>query len=318
LGVIVCLILFLFIGKKEPAGNITWGVNFSSKQAKDLGFNVDELYYLVLDDLKASHIKIAVHWDMIEKEKDVFEMEEIDFLMNEALLRDVQVILAIGLKTPRWPEFHIPLWAKELNKERQQEEILEMLAFIVERYKDYPNLIAWQVENEPFLRFGKAPWKDDSFIKKEIDVVKSIDNNKEIIVTDSGEMSFWFRVAQLSDVVGITMYTKVWSEIIKNDFYYPYPSIFYGRKADLIKLIFNKNVWCLELQAEPWGEDLIQNSAFESMMRDMSIERLKHNILYAKNTGLDTFYFWGVEWWYFMKEKYNEPVFLNEVKKLWN
>jgi hypothetical protein len=34
----------------------------------------------------------------------------------------------------------------------------------------------------------------------------------------------------------------------------------------------------------------------------MSLERFKYNIEYAKNTGLNTFYFWGAEWWYYMKK----------------
>jgi hypothetical protein len=31
------------------------------------------------------------------------------------------------MKTPRWPEYHIPSWASNLNKEEQQEEILKCL-----------------------------------------------------------------------------------------------------------------------------------------------------------------------------------------------
>ena len=40
-----------------------------------------------------------------------------------------------------------------------------MLAFVVNRYKDSPNLIAWQVENEPFLITEKL-LEDGSFIKR--------------------------------------------------------------------------------------------------------------------------------------------------------
>jgi hypothetical protein len=48
-------------------------------------------------------------------------------------------------------------------------------------------------------------------------------------------MSFWFKAAKLGDIVGITMYTKVWSEPLSDDFNYPFPAVFYGKKADLIK-----------------------------------------------------------------------------------
>ena len=316
--IIICLFLFFFTGKKTLADNINWGVNFSHKQASDLGLDPKKTYLSMIKDLKVDNIKIAVHWDLIEKEKDIFDMTNFDFYMEEAKKNNVNVILALGMKTPRWPEYHIPLWANNLSKENQQKEILEMLTFVVDRYKSYPNLIAWQVENEPFFNFGKAPWKDNDFLKKEIDLVKSLDTGRNVIISDSGEMSFWFKAANFGDIIGITMYTKVWSKPLSNDFDYPFPSVFYGKKADLIKSFFNKDVWCLELQAEPWGKELIQNSTLEDQTESMSLERLKYNIEYAKKTGLNTFYFWGAEWWYYMKEKHNDPSFLNEVKKLWN
>lgn len=316
--VISLVFLFLFTGKKTPAENITWGVNFSPKQASDLGLDPKETYLKILDDLKADHIKLAVHWDSIEKTKDSFDMKEFDFYMNEAEKRGVKVILAIGMKTPRWPEYHLPAWIEGISVEDQQKEVLEMLNFVVDRYKDYPNLIAWQVENEPFFNYGKAPWKDGSFLEKEIKAVKEVDESHKVVITDSGEMSFWFKPAKLGDIVGTTMYTKVWSGIIKEDFHYPFPPSFYGRKADIIKILFKKDVWCLELQAEPWGEELIQDSSVEEQLKSMSINRFRYNLEYAKKTGLNTFYFWGTEWWYYMEEKHDNPSFLDEAKKLWN
>lgn len=316
--IIICLLFFFFTGKKALADNIKWGVNFSPKQANDLGLDPKETYLSIIEDLKVDNIKIAIHWDLIESEQNIFNTTDFDFYIKEAEKNNVNVILAIGMKTPRWPEYHIPVWATDLNKEEQQKEILEMLTFVVERYKDCPNLIAWQVENEPFFNFGKAPWKDIEFLKKEIDLVKDLDANHSVIITDSGEMSLWFRAANLGDIIGITMYTRVWSKPLRNNFDYLLPPVFYGKKADIIKSFFDKDIWCLELQAEPWGRELIQDSVLEEQMKSMNLERLKHNIEYAKNTGLDTFYFWGVEWWYYMKEKHNDSSFLNEVKNLWN
>lgn len=316
--IISIMSLFLFTGKKVSAEKITWGVNFSPKQALDLGLDPKETYLKILDDLRADHIKLAVHWDCIEAKEDSFEMSDFDFYMNEAEKRGVKVILAIGMKTPRWPEYHLPSWAKTMSAEEQQQEILEMLVFLVERYKNYPNLLAWQVENEPFFNYGKAPWKDKEFFKKEISLVKEKDSSHKVIVTDSGEMSFWFNAAKLGDIVGITMYTKVFSEITKEDFYYPFPASFYGKKADLINFLFKKEVWCLELQAEPWGEELIQSSTLEEQLKSMSLNRFKYNLNYAKETGLNTFYLWGTEWWYYLEEKHENPSFLNEAKKLWN
>ena len=42
----------------------------------------------------------------------------------------------------------------------------------------------------------------------------------------------------------------------------------------------------------------------------------KEDIKFAKQTGLNKFYLWGVEWWYWIKVKYNEPEIWNQAKTL--
>ena len=48
----------------------------------------------------------------------------------------------------------------------------------------------------------------------------------------------------------------------------------------------------------------------------MNLEQFKANIEFAKKTGLKEFYFWGSEWWYWMKEKQNNPNIWDEARKL--
>jgi hypothetical protein len=68
----------------------------------------------------------------------------------------------------------------------------------------------WQVENEAFLKFGACPWTDEDFLKKEIAFVKINDPIHKVIVTDSGELSFWIKASQSgADIVGVTTYKKV-------------------------------------------------------------------------------------------------------------
>ncbi|NCB50223.1 MAG: hypothetical protein EOM53_06095 [Alphaproteobacteria bacterium] len=120
--IIISLLVYFFMGNKPLAENITWGVNFSQKQALDLSLEPKEIYIDMLDNLKVRNIKIAMHWDLIEKTQDSFDMEDFDFYMEEAKKRDAKVILAIGIKTPRWPEYHMPSWLEDLTKEEQQED----------------------------------------------------------------------------------------------------------------------------------------------------------------------------------------------------
>jgi hypothetical protein len=314
---ILLVIGFFFIGNSPKTEKITWGVNFSQKHAQNLGLNWKETYSALLDDLGVKNIKLAAYWDLIEKEEGKYGFEDLDWQINKAEEKDAKIILVIGMKTPRWPECHIPDWAKKLEKPEQQEKILNLIEKIVLRYRDSSSIKMWQVENEPFFPFGECPWVDPDFLKKEIDLVKSLDSqSRPVVISDSGEGSFWFSAARLGDIVGTTMYRRVWVKEIGKYFDYPLTPAFYYRKAQIIKKLFKKEVICVELQAEPWGPKLLYDSPVEEQIKTMNLEQFKKNIEFAEKTGLKEFYFWGTEWWYWMKEKQNQPDIWNEAKKL--
>lgn len=317
LGLILIIFIYFFVGYSSPREDISWGVNFSQKHAERLGLDWKKVYAAVLDDLEARNLKIAVNWDFIEGKRGEYYFNDLDWQVQEAEKRRAGLILVIGMKTPGWPECHLPQWAKELDKEVQQKEILKMLEQIVLRYKDSKAVKYWQIENEPFFPFGQCPWKDRRFLDKEIELVKSLDN-REIIISESGEFPLWFSAAKHGDIVGVTMYKKVWMDEIKSYFFYPFPATFYRRKAGLVKLLFGKEVICVELQAEPWGPELIYNLSLEEQEKSMDLERLKKNIEFAKKVGFDQYYLWGAEWMYWMKEKHNNPELWEEAKSLFS
>jgi len=351
LGLLFLILIFLgylFIGEAPRAEKITWGVNFSQKHAKDLGLDWKETFLALLDDLKVRNFKIAAHWDLIEPEDDQFYFDDLDWQINEAEKRGAKVFLVIGMKTTRWPECHIPDWAKNLTKEEQQKEILEMIEKIVLRYRDHwacPHtkqtttpkvggegedafdaffnkdsscygVGAWQIENEPFFPFGICPWVDKKFVKTEVNLVKSLDPERPIIMADSGEGSFWIDSARFGDIPSTTMYRKVYFRQIKMYVEYPFPPVFYWRKAKIIKFFFGKKVIVGELQAEPFGPVLLYDLPLSEQEKTMNLERFKKNIGFATKTGFDTFYLWGSEWWYWMKTRQNRPEIWEEAKKL--
>ena len=235
---------YFFVGSAEPAEKITWGVNFSQKQAESLGFNWKEIYSALLEDLKVRNLKLATYWDLLEKEKGEYNFDDLDWQIGKAKDYGAKVFLVIGMKTPRWPECHIPEWAKGLSKEAQQERILGLLEEIVIRYRGATPVWAWQVENEPFFPFGECSWSDKDFLKKEIALVKSLDNrNRPVVISDSGEFSFWITAAALGDEVGATLHRKVWFKELNRYVQYPIPPIFYWRKAQIIDKFFLKHLW---------------------------------------------------------------------------
>lgn len=318
-GVLILLLLlagYFFIGAPPRAEKIDWGVNFSQKHAKDLRVDWKETYLALLDDLGVKNLKVAAHWDLLEPEKNKYYFDDLDWQIKEAENHSAKILLVIGMKTPRWPECHIPEWAINFSKEEQQKEILEMLEKVVLRYKDSKAIEYWQVENEPFFPFGECPWVDKNFVKKEIDLVKSLDLQKrEIVISDSGEGSLWFAAAKLGDIVGTTMYEKVWVRQLGIYVTYPFPPTFYWRKAKYIEKIFDKEVICVELQAEPWGPKLLYDSPIEEQEKTMNLEQFQKNVEFAKRTGFNRFYLWGAEWWFWLKEIQNKPEIWLEAKK---
>lgn len=317
LVVIIIIFGYFFVGKTEQSQDIKWGVNFSQKHSQELGLDWKENYLAILDDLGARNLKIITQWDLIEQKQEEYNFDDLDWQIEQAEQRQANLILVIGIKTGRWPECHIPDWAVSLNKDQQQKEVLQLMEKIVLRYEDNNSILYWQVENEPFFSFGKCPWYDKEFLKQEIDLVKLLDSHKrEIIISDTGELSLWLKPAKLGDIVGSTMYKKVWSPEFKSYFDMLYPPVFYYRKAQIIEKFFHKKVICVELQAEPWGPVLIYDLSLEEQEKTMNLEQFQKNVEFAQKTGLDEFYLWGTEWWYWLKEKQNKPEIWDQAKKL--
>lgn len=307
LVVVVAGVLYLFVGSATPAAHITWGVNFSERHSMSFGLDWKAVYVALLDDLGAKDIKTLMGWDLLEPTRDSFTFQDLDFQTREAERANAELIVVIGMKTGRWPECHIPEWAKGLSKEEQQEEILELLTATVTEFKSSPAIMAWQVENEAMFPFGDCPWYDTAFLKKEVALVKSLDPVHPVIVSDSGEVPLWWKAATIGDIVGTTLYRTVWFTQLDRYLNYPLPPVFYGRKAALVKALFGKDVWNVELQAEPWGQTLLYDLPLEEQRKTMTPEKFAPIVEYARQTGLDTFYLWGAEWWYWMREKHNDP-----------
>ena len=322
--IILCVLIFLllvigffFVGSPPRAEKIVWGVNFSQKHAEGLGLDWQQTYSALIDDLGAKNIKLATYWDLIEKEKGHYDFTDLDRQIGEAEQKGVSLLLVIGMKSPRWPECHIPEWAKGLNKEEQQKNILELLEETVLRYSSSPAVTMWQIENEPFFPFGECPWVDKEFLKEEVELVKSLDKEKRpVLISDSGEGSFWIQAAKIGDIAGTTMYRKIWVHQLETYFTYPLPPNFYWRKAQIIKTFFAKRVICVELQAEPWGPCLLYDSPLQEQQKSMDLQKFQEVISFAGKTGLDEFYLWGGEWWFWMKEKQGQPEIWQEAKKL--
>ena len=322
---IIVIVIVIFYGYralfKQPEGvseNIEWDIGFSKPFATDMGLDWKETYLAILNEMQPHYLRLPVYWQDIEPEQEKYFFEDYDWMVSEAGKRGVKLVLVVGRKLPRWPECHVPDWAKFLEEKNQQEKALDVLAEIVKRYKDSSYVYAWQVENEPFLAFGECPDLDAKFLDKEIALVRSLGGSRSIIVTDSGELSIWIRAAKRADIFGTTMYRTVYSKHT-GYFEYPLPPKFFWLKANFTRLFYpGKPIIVSELQAEPWGPKLIYELPYEELERSMTIEKFRDNIEYARKVGFSPVFLWGSEWWYWMKVKYNQPEYWEEAKTLIN
>jgi len=295
-----------------------FGVTFSVSRAQEFGLDWQSTFTEMLDDLKVRKLRLSAYWDMIQPMPSQVSFFELDWQIAEAERRNVEVVLVVGQRLPRWPECHIPDWGWDLSKEERERALLLLIEQVIIRYRDNPSIKYWQVENEPFLPgFGVCPEFDKDFLDQEIALVRSLDT-RPVIVTDSGELSAWVPAARRADIFGTTMYRIIWSERLPGSGYLNYylpPSFFY-MKANIVKYFARTtDIIVSELQAEPWGPRAAYEMPVAERDKSLSFEQLQDNIRFAREVGFREAYLWGAEWW--LWERVNgRPEFWNYARTL--
>lgn len=322
--ILIFLGLFSLVSLENPSKKMALGVTFSPRFAYQLGLDPKLTYLKALDDLKVKKIRLPVYWDEVETFPMRVNFAQVDYYLDQAFYRDVSVILVVGVKQPRWPECFTPPWIKDLMPGIQEEKILQFVKLEIEHFKKYPNIAAWQIENEPFFDFGSCQFvanlQKTDLIKKEVELVRNIDNTRPIIITDSGELGLWTDGVENSDIFGTTLYRQVWNPIFGR-LNYPLPPFFYTLKNNLVRAILNKKGETIisELQAEPWITDskIPADVDLAAQKKIFPLSKLKENIAYAGETGFGEAYLWGVEWWYYMA-KNGHSQYLDYAKSLFS
>ncbi len=313
--------LFFYSADKffsPPNENMIWGASFSPEYAQYLGLDMKETYKVILDDYKFKYLRLTARWDVVEAQRGKFDFNQLDYLINEAGKRQAKVVLALGQKTPRWPECNVPAWAQSLNDAEYFSALNNYLQSVAQHYKNNAAVEIWQVENEPFLAFGVACRALDSEkLHSEITAVKNIDSTRPVLITDSGELSFWNKTAQAGDLFGSTVYRVVWAKNLGYVGYDWLPAIYYRWRAlwhgrDLA------HTFVAELQAEPWMQNSNMTAAnIAEQLQSMNLDRLQKNIYFAQKTGFSRSYLWGAEWWYWLElhGDYEISQYIKNLKK---
>lgn len=316
LAIILLLFGYFNLPGPAPREDVSLGMTFSSKYAEGLGLDWKETYTALLDDIGIKKMRLPAYWDLIEKEKGVYDFSTLDWQIAEIAKRGGNVILTVGIKVPRWPECHIPQWVGD-DAASRREGILSFIEATVTRYREQPAIVKWQVENEPFLRFGICPEFDVTLLEEEIALVKRLDASRPILLTDSGELSLWIHAAARGDEFGTTLYRDIYSPKVGGYFEYPIGPNFFRFKEKMVRLITDQEHFSvIELQAEPWASGWVASVPLEEQFRTMNEKRLRENVDYTRRVGFRDIYLWGGEWWYWMKVKKSYPAVWEEGKRL--
>jgi len=298
-----------------------YGVTFSAKYARELKLDPKETLESIFTDLGVKKVRLVAYWDEVENQNGKLDYSDLDWQIEMAKKYNVEVILSVGKRVPRWPECHIPYWALQLEPAAQDEALLKFVKETIVRYKDEDTVKVWQIENEPFFGMYAKQYCGQfnvNTLDKEIALVKENDPNAPVLITDSGELSLWNYAYGKGDQFGSTFYVYVanyWFDDIRSAMSHNV----YRFKKTVMSLIYGeKPSYLIEISIEPWLTKPIINTSFNEQLSRMNVKRAKTVLDIASQTGFTEQYLWGAEWWFYLK-LHGKPElwdYIKEVNKL--
>jgi hypothetical protein len=300
------------VAKKIP---IIYGLSFSVKQCRSFKIDADDCLNWLLKQ-GWQRFRLMSYWNEHEKVQGNYNFTALDAQIEAIARKGGVITLCLGVKQPRWPEYHWPAWALELSEQERTNALLAYITAVVERYKDEPAISSYQLENEALLKgFGSNIHIDRKRLRQEYKLVKKLDPKKPIAMSTSNGWGIPVR-SPLSPLVGFSLYTimNVKGQY-KTTIQRPW---LHQTRAWVIRTVLRRKVFIHELQCEPWGPKSIWEMSPEEQAKSMSTERLNLNIAWAKKIGCYPIDLWGAEWWYWRAQNGDHAIHdavLSRLKK---
>lgn len=280
------------------------GVSFIPDYALSLGLDPQETMD-ALTGIGVRHFRLVSYWSDIEQTQGSYDFSQLDWQFKKAEKVGANITLTLGLRQPRWPECHMPDWAKGETRAQWQPKLQNLMQALVERYKDSPSLQNYQLENEYFLGgFGICTDFSRDRLISEYNLIKKLDPTRAIIVGRSNN-ALGMPVGQPQpDQFSISIYKRVWDGNLTHRYLeYPQPAWFYGFIAGSQQILNHRNMSVAELQAEAWppSSKSITETSLAEQNKSLDAKRLKDRFDYGKATGMRQIDLWGAEYWYYRK-----------------
>lgn len=298
----------------------TVGTSFSQVQCRHLKMTDAETRetYLKILDMGFDLVRIGAYMDEIDERGFDF----LNWQIEEAEKRGVKLMLNVGIKVQRFPEFHPPknmrdrlkFWEKShqtIGEDDQTfEEVVSNTRNVIQKYKDKEIIKYWQIENEPFdrLSFANNHIVAQRLHDKQVEVLKQeIPSAKRArsgaVGLPDSEENFRDMVKDKPDVGGFNVYYSVPT---------PFGGYYTLSDSDFDKLALKARVLkengitpiIFESQAEPWenGSPVhTEDREYPSSNPDIAI-RLASKL---GSIGYDTVMLWGAEYWIYRANRGN-------------
>lgn len=295
----------------------TIGTSFTRWRAEALGLDYQDAFAELLG-LRLSLVRLSASW----REVAEFGWRHLDWLLDRAGEAAQPVVLTVGMKALGWPEFYLPEGLDPGDSVVQQQALAHVRE-TVQRYRDRPSIVAWQIENEPFNRSGpQGRWIPRPVVRREAGVVRALDPTRPIILTTFGHFSAdldrtssrhqsdWKRrlgfalpaerealaLLRRADIVGVDVYRSIgWvdaddtAQIARADG----EQLDWVRRWKRIAGSQGKRLWVTEAQAEPWEA----RRATHGAPLTVSPEDVGGLLAMLSQIEVETVLLWGSEYW---------------------
>jgi hypothetical protein len=221
----------------EPRGTTLLGISFRPRQAEALGLEPRETLAALLG-YRYDLVRLAAYWDHMENEPGGFDPSELDWQVEAAEKAGKSVIICTGaVKAFGYPEFFVP--AHHARRRIPEGSLItpsthpelcsgavNFTRRVVERYRDRPAVVAWQIEHEAFDPLGlEHSWRlSGALVDAELEVLRSTDPTRPVIMNGFLPTSVPVRLSQSwrtrgqgdslagalprADIVGIDFYPR--------------------------------------------------------------------------------------------------------------
>lgn len=331
----------VLISSRQPL----YGVSYSFEQASWYGLDAKKAYTDLLDRTTFDWVRLPFFWDQMVSENGELKIENLKFAIEEAQKRNIKVIIALGAKTPYYPEYH---WPNEiLAKVKFGElitvdhpiafDILEIDRKVVEQLSHYEIISYWQVENEPLVG-NINRWKiDPSLVSAEVAVVRATDKRKRPIILNHAAVGFYDQswkellpILSERDVFAVNAFFKtkgvdlVTGRIFGHEIHIKWPDKLvwpvyswgiFSPNLNSIKETVESNgnrFWILEMQAEPYIKNLEDSK--DSFLTFKAQDIVSGNI-FLRSYSVESIGLWGAHFWQY-KESVGDKTWMEAAKKV--